>query len=74
MSKRHLVSKEIVAEIGPQLKQLRIKRGLTLEELQTEAHISIHLLKRIETGKCLPYSYMWRLFKFYDVKARIVLE
>ncbi len=50
--KNNLISKEVLADICPQLKQFRLERGLSLEELQAAVHISVHLLKRMEDGKC----------------------
>ena len=74
MSAHNFINRETSAEISPQLKQLRLERGLSLEQLQAEVHISARLLKRIENGKCLPYSYLRKLCAFYGVKLRIILE
>ena len=72
--KNNLISKEVLADICPQLKQFRLERGLSLEELQAAVHISVHLLKRMEDGKCLPYNLFCKLMAFYGKKSRIVLE
>lgn len=69
-----LMSKENLADICPQLKQLRLERGLSIEELQAAAHISRKLLNRIEKNKCLPFSCLKKLLKFYGKKMKIVLE
>lgn len=74
MSGINLVSKEVLAELAPQLKQLRLKHGLSLEELNKAVHINVHLLKRMENGKCLPYSFLKRLLVFYGKSTRIVIE
>ena len=74
MSSVNLVSKEVLSELAPQLKQLRLNRGLSLEELNKAVHINIHLLKRMEGGKCLPYSFLKRLLVFYGKSTRIVIE
>ena len=74
MSTFHLINKEIKAEICPQLKQLRLERGLSLEELSDAVRISVRMLKRIENNKCLCYSQLRRLLDFYGKKVRIVFE
>ena len=51
MSTFHLINKEIIKEICPQIKQLRLERGLSLEELSDAVHISTKMLKRIENNK-----------------------
>ena len=74
MSSHNLMNKEIIAEICPQLKKLRLEHSLSLEELQAATHISIRLLKRMEDGKCLTYSHFHRLCEFYGIKMRIIIE
>lgn len=74
MSAHNIISKEILAEISPQLKQLRMNRQLSIEELQAATHISGRLLKRMEDGKCLTFSHFRRLLNFYGKKMRIVIE
>ena len=74
MSIPNLISQDILAEICPQFKQLRLNRGISIEELHNAVNISVHSLKRMEQGKRLPYSYFKRLAKFYGVKMHIVLE
>ena len=74
MSTFHLINKEIIKEICPQIKQLRLERGLSLEELSDAVHISTKMLKRIENNKCLCYSQLRRLLAFYGKKVRIVFE
>ena len=74
MCSHNLINKEILAEICPQLKQLRLNRQLSLEELQTATHINLRLLRRMEDGKCLTFSHFRRLMDFYGKKMRIVLE
>ncbi|MBP5216104.1 MAG: helix-turn-helix domain-containing protein [Alphaproteobacteria bacterium] len=74
MSSHNLISKDILSEISPQLQQLRLEQGLTLEELQSATHISAKLLKRMENGKCLPFSYFRRLMQFYGKKIHIIFE
>ena len=70
----HLVPKEILPDVCPQLKQLRLERNLSLEELSDAVRISIKMLKRIENNKCLCYSQLRRLLDFYGKKVRIVIE
>ena len=48
MNAHSLMSKENLKDICPQLKQLRLERGLSIEELQAAAHISHKLPNRIE--------------------------
>ncbi len=74
MSIHNLITQDVLAEICPQFKQLRIDRGISIEELHNAVNISIHSLKRMEQGKRLPYSYFKRLAKFYGVNIHIVLE
>ena len=74
MSSHNLISKEITAEIAPQLKQLRLDRQLSIEELQVATHISRRILNRMENGKFLTFSHLRRLLEFYGKKVRIVLE
>ena len=74
MSTFHLINKEIIKEICPQLKQLRLERGLSLEELSDAVRISVRMLKRIENNKCLCYNQLRRLLDFYGKKVRIVIE
>ncbi len=74
MSGRRLIPKEILPDICPQLKQLRLKRGLSFEELQAAVHISPRLLKRMEEGKCLVLVHFIKLLNFYGKKVRIVIE
>ena len=70
----HLVPKEILPDVCPQLKQLRLERGLSFEELQTALNISPKLLKRMEDGKCLVLIHFIKLLKFYGKKIRITVE
>lgn len=74
MSQHNLINKEITLEVCPQLKQLRLDRQLSLEEVQAAVRISGKLLKRIEDGKCLTFSHFLRLLDFYGKKMRITLE
>ncbi len=74
MSGINLISNAALAEICPQLKQLRQERGLSLEELQAQVHIETKLLKRMEAGRYLPYSFLKRLLAFYGKSIRIVIE
>ena len=74
MSTHNLMSKEILEDICPQLKQLRLERGLSLEEVQALAHISGKLLRRVEQNKCLTFSCLRKLLDFYGKKMKISLE
>ena len=74
MSVSNLISRDILAEICPQFKQLRLNRGISIEELHNAVNIGVHSLKRMEQCKRLPYSYFKRLAKFYGVNIHIVLE
>jgi transcriptional regulator with XRE-family HTH domain len=74
MSTHSLVDSETAIILGPKFKQLRLERGLSLEELQAEIHIIKRLIKRVEEGKCLPFSYLRTLCRFYGVKLNITLE
>lgn len=74
MSTHNLISKETLKDICPQLKQLRLERGLSLEEVQALAHISGKLLRRVEQNKCLPFSCLRKLLELYGKKMRIVIE
>ena len=74
MTTFHLINKEIIKEICPQLKQLRLERCLSLEELSDAVRISGKMLKRIENNKCLCYSQLRRLLDFYGKKVRITFE
>ncbi|MBQ7632629.1 MAG: hypothetical protein IJS88_00760 [Alphaproteobacteria bacterium] len=72
MCLHNLFSKEVLAEIYPQLIQFRLERQLSLEELQAATHLNLKILKRVEKGKCLPFSCYRRLLKFYGKKMHIV--
>ena len=74
MSTHSLADTETTTILGPQFKKLRLERNLSLEELQAEIHISKRLIKRVEEGKCLPFSYLRTLCRFYGVKLNITLE
>ena len=74
MCAHYLVPKEVLPEICPQLKQLRLEQGLSLEELQAIVHISPRLLKRMEDGKCLVLFHLIKLLDFYGKKVRIALK
>lgn len=74
MSSHNLINKEILAEVCPQLKQLRLNHQLSIEELQAATRINGKLLKRMENGKCLTISHFRRLLDFYGKKMRIVIE
>ena len=74
MSTHSLVDSETAIMLGPQFKQFRLERGLSLEELQAQIHIGKRTLKRIENGKCLPFIYLRTLCHFYGVKLNITLE
>ena len=74
MSTHSLIDSETALILGPQFKQLRLERNLSLDELQAEIHISKHVLKRIEDGKCLPFNYLRTLCRFYGVKLHISLN
>ena len=74
MSTHSLADTETTTILGPQFKKLRLERNLSLEELQAEIHISKRLIKRVEEGKCLPYSYLHKLCRYYGVKLHISLN
>ena len=74
MCSHNLLSKDMLAEIVPQLIKLRLENQLSLEELHAAAHLNLKILKRMEKGKCLPYRYYRRLLEFYGKKTRIVIE
>ena len=74
MGAHNFINRETSIEISPQLKQLRLERGLSLEQLQAEIHIGKRTLKRIENGKCLPFIYLRTLCRFYGKKLRVILE
>ena len=74
MSSHNLINKEILAEICPQLRQFRLERQLSLEELKAILHISTQSLKRIENNKYLTFSHFRRLLNFYGKKIKIVIE
>ena len=44
----------VLAEVGPRLKQVRVRRGLTLTELAAATGISKSTLSRLETGQRKP--------------------
>lgn len=44
----------VLAEVGPRLKQIRVRRGLTLTELAAATGISKSTLSRLETGQRKP--------------------
>jgi transcriptional regulator with XRE-family HTH domain len=44
----------VLAEVGPRLKRLRVRRGITLTELATATGISKSTLSRLETGQRKP--------------------
>ncbi len=74
MSGHRLIPKEILPDICPKLKQLRLERGLSIEDLQTAVHINPRLLERMEEGKCLVLVQLIKLLNFYGKKVRIVIE
>ncbi len=74
MSLHNLINKEILAEVCPQLKQLRLEHQLSIEELQAATHINSREIRRIENCKFLTFSHFRRLLDFYGKKMRIVLE
>lgn len=74
MGVHNLFSNEALAEICPQLKQLRIERRLSIEELSVATHLTLKVLRRMENGKCLPYSYYRKLLKFYGKNMKMVIE
>ena len=74
MSIYNIIPKEILPDICPKLKQLRLERELSFKELQEQLHISPRLLKRMEEGKCLVLVHFIKLLKFYGKKMRIVIE
>ncbi len=74
MGVHNLFSHEALAEICPQLKQLRIEHQLSIEELSSATHLTLKVLRRMENGKCLPYSYYRKLLKFYGKNMKMVIE
>ena len=44
----------VLAEVGPRLKRVRVRRGVTLTELAAETGISKSTLSRLETGQRKP--------------------
>lgn len=74
MGVHNLFSNEALAKICPQLKQLRIERRLSIEELSVATHLTLKVLRRMENGKCLPYSYYRKLLKFYGKNMKMVIE
>jgi predicted transcriptional regulator len=67
-----LLSKKVLVDICQQFKRLRLERQISIEDLQTATNLSLKVLKRMESGKCLPFSYYRRLLDFYGKKVRIV--
>lgn len=74
MGKLNLFSKEDAEKIGPQFQQLRLERGLSLEELSEQIRMSVRRLTFIEQGHYLPIIPAIRLAKFYGKKIRVTLE
>ena len=74
MGRRSYFNRGIVEEIGPQLKQMRLEKGLTPEQVQEQIHLSVKLLQRMEEGKCIPYIPLKRLSELYGKKMKIVFE
>ncbi len=74
MSVKNLFPKEFKDEICKQFRQLRVERGLSLEDLAGKVHISLRLLKRIDAGKCLTLSGFYKLVAFYGKKMHVTLE
>ena len=74
MAAHKFITKEIAVQLCPQLKQLRLDYGLSLEELAAKGHFSLRLLKRIDNNKCLPFGCLLKLAAFYGKKIRLTLE
>ena len=74
MSSHNLLSKKVLTDICSRLKQLRLERQLSIEDLQAATHLKLKTLKRMENGKCLPFRYYRRLLTFYGKEIRIVIE
>lgn len=74
MNAKNLFPKIFIQEICTQFRQLRLERNLSLEDVASEVHISVRLLQRIDEGKCLPISGLYKLLAFYGKKIRVVLE
>lgn len=74
MGRKSYFNRAIIEEVGPLLKQLRLEKGLTLEQVQEQIHFSAKLLQRMEEGKCIPYMPLKRLSEFYGKQMKIVFE
>jgi transcriptional regulator with XRE-family HTH domain len=46
--------RDVLAEVGPRLRRLRVRRGVTLTALAAETGISKSTLSRLETGQRKP--------------------
>ena len=66
---------QVVVYIGDRLKNLRIRRALTQQELAEKAGISSNALNRIELSKAEPHmSTLRKLAKALDVDPTELIE
>jgi transcriptional regulator with XRE-family HTH domain len=58
----HTEGKELTAAVGANLRQLRVKRGLSLERLSQKSSVSRAMLSQIELGQSTPtIAVLWKI-------------
>eukprot|EP01029_Cantina_marsupialis_P005144 TRINITY_DN155054_c0_g1_i1.p2 TRINITY_DN155054_c0_g1~~TRINITY_DN155054_c0_g1_i1.p2 ORF type:complete len:100 (+),score=10.13 TRINITY_DN155054_c0_g1_i1:477-776(+) len=62
-------------ETGKQIKELRIKKGMTQEELADKTEVSSRTIQRIENGEVDPRAYTLQMIaKALDVDFSLFIE
>nr|QIM10297.1 hypothetical protein PlAlph_0510 [uncultured Alphaproteobacteria bacterium] len=63
--------KELRDAIAVQLRALREKEGLSIEELSVCTGISVEILRGVEDGKARRLGHLYRLARYYDKQMKI---
>lgn len=66
-------NRKTVRDLGDQLRQLRYKRRLTLDDVYMEIGIPSNYIDKIEAGYHMSWGNICLLAKFYDKKIKIEL-
>ncbi|MDZ4082775.1 MAG: helix-turn-helix transcriptional regulator [Bdellovibrionales bacterium] len=64
----------ILKRFGLKLREIRNKKGWTLEETESHGWTSWRHLQKIEAGKNINLATLFRLSKLYKIKASELLE
>lgn len=66
--------KEYLKRVGQQLREIRLKKGLTLEQTEEKGITSWRHLQKIEAGKNFTILTLYRIAEAYEINPQDLLK